>query len=187
LFGFDPLEWEANLAIIRAAQADRDPHTPWFFRRLVEIEREVFSPRTAQELDWALGLAGLPVLGHKFGCLQQCEDLAALMREHSPWAGGIVGDAAAKLGRTTAPGRGNTQRARYLTAAKQIGQTIRECFRVAQAVHARSTVSQNMLGPTPVLLAAFHERIPVFDRPRRYRKFRPGSIILGLCAVSEGA
>lgn len=165
--------WEGNLAMVRTAENNGNHYVGWFFRRLVDIGRNPDAPEGHP--NWALALAGLPVLGVWLNC-PPCNDLAALIEERRPWQGGIVVR--------------QRQRARYEREARSVAAAVKQCLISAQAQMVLSDLAKNQLAPGAVLLAALAEHIPLFDRvPRRspYRKFNLGGIILGILVLPKEA
>ena len=171
---FDASKWEANIAMIRSAQAQGNVHIPWFYRRLVELERErVASSGDKSEIAWALTAAALPPLGHKIGCEEACNKLAALTREKKPWEGGGLL-------------RRSPQRAEYLREAEPWAGKLRECILLAQALYVTRDLGDDTMRQGPILLGALHERVPDFDRTPRlsfYRIYPLASILLGVLAL----
>ena len=172
LRGFNSDYWEGNLARIQTADASGNYYVGWFCRRLVDRERQAQMPEGG--LDWALALAGLPVLGHWLKC-PPCDDLAALVEKHMPWVG-------ASFVR-------QRRRAAYAQEARPIAATVRQCIMESQADLFLNDATHSRLAPGPVLLAALADRVPVFDRVKRsspYRKYNFGAIILGILVIPKG-
>lgn len=168
---FEREAWEGNLALIDTAERQGNRYVGWFFRRLVELDQRAPMPNKA--LDWALAIAGLPVVGHWLGC-PACDELAELIERHQPWDGGILSK--------------QKRRANYSQEARPIASAVRQCVIQAQSQLVLTDVAQSRLSQGPVLLAALGERLPLFDRVRRgspYRKFNLGGILLGILALPK--
>ena len=169
---FRPDDWEDNLARIRTAESLDNLYVPWFYRRLVELARR--SPMPDGSVNWSLAIAALPVLADWLDCLA-CDDLAALIEEHRPWDGAFFGRAR-RLGT-------------YQRAARPVAAAVRQCVLSTQATMVQVDLAHQKVTPGPVLLAAFAERLPIFDRPPRrlhYRRYNLGSIILGILSTPKG-
>ena len=169
---FEREAWEGNLAMIDTAERQGNRYLGWFFRRLVELDQRAPMPNKA--LDWALAIAGLPVVGHWLDC-PACDDLAVLIEKHQPWAGGMLAR--------------QKRRAAYSQEARSVASVVRQCVLQAQSQLVLTDAAQSRVSQGPVYLAAFAERLPLFDRVRRgspYRKFNLGGILLGILASPKG-
>ncbi len=161
-------EWEQNLALIRSAEAQGNVYIPWFFRRLIELARR--KPMPDGSLSWSLAIAFLPPLGDwldsaAFG------DLAAIVETSEPW-------------------NGKKEHAHYTRRATIPAAAIKQRLFEAQAQITMGELFKGGLGltPAPILFAALSERVPQFDRTRRfslYRKLPLASIIMGLLALPK--
>jgi len=170
--GFNSEYWEGNLARIQTADASGNYYVGWFYRRLMDLDRQ--APMPDSGLDWSLAIAALPVLGHWLEC-PACDELAVLVEKHMPWVG--VSFVRQK------------RRAAYVHEARPIAAVVRQCVMESQAELFLKEGSHSRIAPGPVLLAALADRVPVFNRVKRnspYRKYNLGAIILGILVIPRG-
>ncbi len=166
--GFHREEWEQNLALIRSAEAQGNVYIPWVFRRLIELAQR--KPMPDGSLSWSLAIASLPPLGDwldsaAFG------DLAVIVETSEPW-------------------NGEKEHARYTRRATIPAAAIKQRLFEAQAQVTMGKLFKGGLGltPAPILFAALSERVPQFDRTRRFSLYRIlplVSIIMGLLALPK--
>jgi len=170
--GFDRTTWELNIASINMATNDGNRLTPWFFRRLVEFGRKNPDYPDGQ-LDWAIAVAGLPPIGEWLGDDGGCAELANAIEAQKPWEW-------RRFTLDTARVAGKARRA-YQKAQQELSEGIHERIRIVSAQQSELK-PDNWLTPG-LLIAAFHERIPVFDRVPRgshFRRFTLGAIVRGI-------
>jgi len=169
---FDKPTWEQNLIQIEMAVKDNNRLTPWFFRRLIEFGKA--NPEYPDgQLDWALAVAGLPPIGEWLGDDGSCAELADVIEEYKPWEWRRI-----TLDRDKVTG---LARRTYLKATKELSEGIRDRIRIVSA--QQSELNPDSWFRAGSHIAAFHERIPVFDRlPRgsRFKRVTLGAIVRGI-------
>lgn len=159
--GFDKPTWEQNLIQIDMAVKDNNRLTPWFFRRLIEFGKT--NPEYPDgQLDWALAVAGLPPVGEWLGDDGSCAELADVIEEYKPWEWRQI-----TLDRDKVTG---LARRTYLKATKELSERIRDRIRIVSA--QQSEINPDSWFRAGSHIAAFHERIPVFDRHPRGSRFK---------------
>jgi len=162
--------WEANLNMVRDAEALGNYRVGWFFKNLVEFARRQGMPDGS--LDWSVAIAGLPVLAEWLDC-PPCIELAEMAERLHPWEGNIL----------------SRRRAAYRQEARSIANSVKQCVLQASAQMVMADFAEGRQSPVTLTLAAFGERVPIFDRvPRgsKYRKINLGGIILGILASPKG-
>ena len=175
--GFDRPTWEQNLLQIDMAVKDNNRLTPWFFRRLIEFGKR-YPDYPDGQLDWALAVAGLPPIGEWLGDGGSCALLADAIEEFKPWEWRRI-----TMDRDKVTG---VARRSYIKATTEISDRIGERIRSVSAQQSESNLDN--WKAAGLLVAAFHERIPIFNRvPRRsnYRKFTLGGIVRGILVSKE--
>ena len=165
ILGFDRSAWKGNLEVVEHAQAKGNRYLPWFFRRLVEIERAGIVP--PGKLDWGLALAALPILGELVGDTGAAEALEGLIRQHRPWE------------KTNPPA--------YRRAARAPAERFKESLLTVHAAwRGAGLVTEGTVGTGSVLLAALASRVPDFDKPSLiHRPIRMGTVVLQLLAQAR--
>ena len=170
--GFDWPTWQQNLIQIDMAVKDGNRLTPWFFRRLIEFGKA--NPEYPDDqLDWALAVAGLPPIGEWLGDDGSCAELADVIEEYKPWEWRHI-----TLDRDKVTG---LARRTYLKATKELSEGIRDRIRIVSA--QQSELKPDSWFRAGLHIAAFHERIPVFDRLPRGSRFKGvtlGAIVRGI-------
>jgi len=159
--GFDKPIWEQNLMQIEMAVKDNNRLTPWFFRRLIEFGKR-YPALPNSQVNWAWAVAGLPPIGEWLGDDGSCAELADVIEEYKPWEWRRI-----TLDRDKVTG---LARRTYLKATKELSERIRDRIRIVSA--QQSEINPDSWFRAGSHIAAFHERIPVFDRHPRGSRFK---------------